>query len=316
MRRFQHLGVSPATRKLYGVAVRQFLAFCETHKLQPLPASSLTLRLFCTHLSSRAQHKSIRAYLAGIRLWHIENEVEHKCGDPLLQLLCSGIKREQGVSTSDTQHPITADVLARLFEGIENSSWSDWDKDMFQATMSLAFHGFLRSNEFVSPTQTTWNPAINLSPKDIKVSDSQLLVTIKSSKTDPFRKGQQIALGASHTKVCPIRSMRRYWQHRRKIPHNLPLFVLDNGGFLTREKLASTLKELLQELGMEASHFSTHSFRIGATTTAARIGIPDSLIQQLGRWSSDAYRRYIRPSEEEVGRMRANISGKSAREEE
>ena len=259
---------------------------------------------------SRAQHKSIRAYLAGIRLWHIENKVEHKCGDPLLKLLCSGIKREQDVSTSDTRHPITADVLARLFEGIENSSWSDWDKDMFQATMSLAFHGFL------SPTQATWNPAINLFPKDIKVSDSQLLVTIKSSKTDPFRKGQQIALGASHTKVCPIRSMHRYWQHRRKIPHNLPLFVLDNGGFLTREKLVSTLKELLQELGMEASHFSTHSFRIGATTTAARIGIPDSLIQQLGRWSSDVYRRYIRPSEEEVGRMRANISGKSARDEE
>ena len=316
MRRFQQLGVSPATRKLYGVAVRQFLTFCETHQLQPLPASSLTLRLFCTHLSTRVQHKSIRTYLAGIRLWHIENEVEHKCGDPLLQLLCSGIKRDQGVSTSDTRQPITADILARLFEGIENSSRSEWDKSMFQATMSLAFHGFLRSNEFVSPTQTTWNPEINLSPKDIKVSDNQLLVNIKSSKTDPFRKGQQIALGASHTKVCPIKSMRRYWQNRRKISHNLPLFILDNGGYLTREKLAFTLKELLQDLGMEPSHFSTHSFRIGATTTAARMGIQDSLIQQLGRWSSDAYRRYIHPSEEEVGRMRADISGKPAPDHE
>ena len=66
----------------------------------------------------------------------------------------------------------------------------------------------------------------------------------------------------------------------------------------------STLKELLQDLGMEASHFS------GAATTAAGIGIWDSLIQQLGRMSSNAYRKYICPSEEEVGRMRADISVK------
>ena len=119
MRQFQHLGVSPATRKLFRVAVKQFLAFCET---QPLPASSLTLCLFCTHLSTRAQHKSIKVYLSyisGISLWHIENEVENKCGDPLLQLLCSGIRREQGVSTSDTRRSITVDILARLFEGID-----------------------------------------------------------------------------------------------------------------------------------------------------------------------------------------------------
>ena len=63
---------------------------------------------------------------------------------------------------------------------------------------------------------------------------------------------------------------------------------------------------------MKASHFSTHSFRIGATVTAVKIRIWDSLIQQLGRWSSVTYRRYIRPSAEEGGRMRAHMSVKPA----
>ena len=41
-------------------------------------------------------------------------------------------------------------------------------------------------------------------------------------------------------------------------------------------------------------NFSSHSFRIGAATVAARNGVPDHLIQSMGRWSSNAYQLYIR----------------------
>ena len=38
---------------------------------------------------------------------------------------------------------------------------------------------------------------------------------------------------------------------------------------------------------------NTHSFCIGGASTAASVGIPDSAIQILGRWSSNAFRRYL-----------------------
>ena len=40
--------------------------------------------------------------------------------------------------------------------------------------------------------------------------------------------------------------------------------------------------------------FSSHSFRNGAATSAARAGIPDHLIQVFGHWKSNAYKQYIR----------------------
>ena len=44
-----------------------------------------------------------------------------------------------------------------------------------------------------------------------------------------------------------------------------------------------------------SGNFSSHSsFRIGAATVAGRNGIPDHLIQELGRWKSNAFQSYIR----------------------
>ena len=45
--------------------------------------------------------------------------------------------------------------------------------------------------------------------------------------------------------------------------------------------------------GMCPSKYASHSFRIGATTTAAAAGLPTWLIKMLGRWSSDAYLTYV-----------------------
>ena len=42
----------------------------------------------------------------------------------------------------------------------------------------------------------------------------------------------------------------------------------------------------LLRANLPADNYAGHSFRIGATTTAASSGIEDSTIQTLGRWQS------------------------------
>lgn len=72
-----------------------------------------------------------------------------------------------------------------------------------------------------------------------------------------------------------------------------PLFLFQDGRPLSRTTLTERLRKILSEAGIPGT-FSSHSFRIGAATVAARNGVPDHLVQALGRWTSNAYLLYIR----------------------
>jgi len=75
-----------------------------------------------------------------------------------------------------------------------------------------------------------------------------------------------------------------------------PLFRFKSGTPLTRQLMVDKLKEALVAAGISPRGFSGHSFRAGAATTAAKIGMEDLQIRLLGKWKSDAYHRYIKPS--------------------
>ena len=60
--------------------------------------------------------------------------------------------------------------------------------------------------------------------------------------------------------------------------------------------------------GVSKAIFSSHSFRIGAATVAARNGIPDHQIQALGRWTSSAYLLYIRTPAELLSQLSKQLS--------
>ena len=71
--------------------------------------------------------------------------------------------------------------------------------------------------------------------------------------------------------------------------------MFPDGQPLSRRRLVFKVCEALAAQGFDLSHFSGHSFRIGAATTAVEVGISDALIKHLGRWKSEAYSAYIRP---------------------
>ena len=119
-----------------------------------------------------------------------------------------------------------------------------------------------------------------------------LEVVLKASKTDPFRKGVSVFLGRNDTALCPVAAVLDYMVRRGS--GSGPFFRFDSGLCLSWGRFVSAVKAALESSGVDSTNYAGHSFRIGAATTAASLGVQDSLIQTLGRWQSSAYTLYIR----------------------
>ena len=124
-----------------------------------------------------------------------------------------------------------------------------------------------------------------------------MLVSMKRSKTDPFRNGCTLTLARPTTSICAVMAMKDYvLQHQPPLAG--PLFTFTSGKGLTRSSLTQQRRAVLQLCGIQPLHYFSHSFRIGAANTVAAAGIPAWLIKLLGRWSSDCYESYIKTPQE------------------
>ena len=81
-------------------------------------------------------------------------------------------------------------------------------------------------------------------------------------------------MARSTTSVCSVMAMRDYLLQRKPAATG-PLFTFTNVNWLSRASLTKELHSTLQHCGLPAEHYFTHSFRIGAATTAAAAGVPN-----------------------------------------
>ena len=208
-----------------------------------------------------------------------------------------GIRHRDNIShRRPPRRPITLHHLSLLFQFIDNHVKPHHDRLMLHSAFSLAFYGMLRSSEYTSPSISRFDSDSTLLITDISfTADNDIaLLHMKQSKTDPFKAGCSLRVSRAHIGPCPVMSLLAYLEYHRY--HSGPLYRFHGGAFLTRRFIAGFLQQALPLL----SNLNTHSFRIGGTSAAASAGVPDSVIQSLGRWKSDAYRRYIRLSDTTV----------------
>ena len=118
----QSSGVAPSTRRLYQSGLRSFYNFCEKYKIHPLPASSLTLQFFCVEVSSHVSYKTLKIYLSGIQLEHLEQGFGDPTDDEVLHLVCRGIRRLLVDNNCRTCCPITINLLRILKTRLSRSA--------------------------------------------------------------------------------------------------------------------------------------------------------------------------------------------------
>ena len=141
--------------------------------------------------------------------------------------------------------------------------------------MGSLFPSILRCSEFMIPTQDTFDDAAHLSYKDISVDNwhnPQLIsIRIKQSKTNPFRKGVTLMLSRINKSVYPVTALLPYLAVRGS--KRGPLFLMANQQYLTPPLFRSSLFHILRAIGISTQEYNTHSFQIGAATSAKAAGI-------------------------------------------
>ena len=204
---------------------------------------------------------------------------------PWLHLTLKDIKKSQATSSPQwTGLPITLKIMQTI-NGLLTEEPHSYDNIL----ICLAFFSFLRVSEFTILNYTAYDSECHLSLTVDNRDHPQLLkVTIKQLKIDPFRKGVDHYLGTTDGRLCPVKALLPYLAIKPK-NSNSPIFVFKDGRPLTHQHFSHLLNMLLSKLGYNRTLYSMHSLCIGAATTARQANIPDSFIQMLGRWKSNAY---------------------------
>ena len=302
---FFERGVASSTARTYQSAKCRYACFCQAANCQLLPLTEASLSKFVSYLANqKLKHQTIKVYLSALR--HLQ--IPEGLGNPFLpgsfprlEYILKGIKHTPSVQSKETRLPITPPILKSLWS-VWSSQVNDPDVVMLWAACCLGFFGFMRAGEFTCPTGNQFDPEAILTHMDVAVdqvqSPSVLAVTLKQSKTDPFRVGVRIFMGRTGNLLCPVAAVLAYLAIRPPSPG--PLFIFRDGSYLTRDRLVTRLRAGLLQAGIDASRFTGHSFRIGAAITAAQAGIEDAVIKMLGRWESAAYQRYVRTPRDQL----------------
>ena len=191
--------------------------------------------------------------------------------------------------------PITPKILNSLYISVNNIISSHYKSVLLKAMFALAFHAFLRVGEMTKSTSSNHvlqRQALSFSRKRSNKKRYVKLV-MSNFKHQGSRAPVTYIIHAAKTN-CPVHMLQKYCNLRGKSPG--PLFCFPDLVPVSRNYFTAKLSSCIKSLGLSSDRYKGHSFRIGAATFAASKGYSDESIKRLGRWSSAAYKRYIRIS--------------------
>ena len=194
----------------------------------------------------------------------------------------------------DLRMPIDKPMLSKLLGTLDFTVPGKHHRALYKAMFCLAFHAFLRIGEMTVQSANATNPNL-LQWKQLEIKDTSLTVTSIHFK---HSKGKPLTLtikGTISPQDCTLQIMKAYLSMRGATAGTL--FLYFSCMPVTRAKFNEQLRGALQFCHFCPKQFKSHSFRSRAATTAAAQGMSDSQIRSLGRWSSDAFMKYIRCSQ-------------------
>jgi integrase len=275
--------------------MRRFVAFCEAHALDALPATPETVVRYVTWLADHGRKVStIKRATAAIAKAHRTVELEPPTATETVRLALRGIAREH--HTAQKKAPPVLVAEARALVAALDPETNRGARD--RAIILVGFAAALRRSEVVG-----------LDTTDLEFVPEGVVVTIRSSKTDQTGEGMHKAIHhGENPSTCPVKALRA-WLALADIESG-PVFRSIDAGDNVREERAvdRAIKRAARLAGLQDRGFSGHSLRAGLATQAALNGHNAAdIARQTGHRSLDTVLGYIRVATRFEGNVTAKI---------
>lgn len=283
-RAFAEHARAPRTLAAYRQQWGVFTAWCASHGLAALPATSATIALYLTARATDGRKVATLAQaIAAISEAHKLGGHPSPCGATLVRETWKGIRRSLGSAQRRVAPVLVEDLramLARLpatLRGIRD-----------RALLTLGFAGAFRPTELCE-----------LEVGDVAFVEDGIAIAVRRSKTDAEGVGATVGIPfGAQPSTCPVRSVRAWLEAAAIVEGRVFRSVPRHGcvgGSLCRRDIARLVKARIVEAGLDPAIYSGHSLRAGLATSAARAGKPDRAIMVQGRWRSRSMvDRYVR----------------------
>jgi len=251
---------SAATRRAYQTDAADFVAWCQSHGLEALPANVGTLAAYLAGLARAGLKAStITRRCAGIRYLHRTAGHEPPTNSEAIKAVLAGIKRSIGTSVT-RKAPATAEAIRVILQNMPSDLRGLRDR----ALLLLGFAGALRRSELVA-----------LDVSDLEETTEGLHVHIRRSKTDQEGAGDFVSIPHG-SRLRPVAAVKE-WLQAAGISEGTIFRSIKKGGLVTPVRLsdrsvAEIVKKRMEAAGFDPAIFSGHSLRACFVTSALHHG--------------------------------------------
>ena len=229
---------------------------------------------------------TIQLYFSGVQAhlcWHNLPSFKDSF---VIKLILKGVSAK--FREPDIRLPVTSKILHDMCSVLPMVVQDYYLVMMYRSMLTLAFHGLLHPGEF------TYSPHV-VRIENVFFDNRAVIIFLPMSKAHNKNFAQRIRV-APKRGYCPVGYLIEYLKVRPFTPG--PLFVKQDNMPIQHNSVLSLFQDLAQFFDLPTQHYKLHSLWIGATTELHIKGFTNQVIQSQGKWSSQAFQRYIHPNYE------------------
>jgi hypothetical protein len=272
----------------YTSALNSYLTFCNLHHL-PVDPTQDTLSFYVVFLSTYIKPDSVNSYLSGIcrQLEPFYPEVRRNRNSMLVSRTLTGCMRRFGTAVN-RKTPLSRANLLFVIDSLVSSP--SYDDILFVALILTGFYALMRLGELVFSDKKKLRNYRKIALRhSVSVLPEQYSFFLPAHKTDRFFEGNVVLVQKLDGPTDPHQPFLNYLNVRDNLfPLNPELWLTSKGRVPTRHWFMSRLRTFFPK------EIAGHSLRSGGATSLAEAGADLATIQAVGRWSSEAFRIYIR----------------------